>query len=355
MRGRPLLALLSVIAGCAALAACSSGSTTASTTSAGGGSAAGAASSASAAVPSAAVSAGSSGRPAGDAVSITVGVSPSTASAAVYLAQQKEFAEQGLTVNLATIQSGAEAIPRLLNGELTFALGDAAGTITAASNGVGIAATGVATVSPSDPAKDYSSIVAENPDLKSAADLAGHTVAVNQLNGIAELTAKAAIDKQGGDSSQVQFVELAFPQMNDAVTAGRVDAALVVEPFLTAATSAGLHVVLAPQAYAVAGLPSTIFVASQSYAGENADVVKRFNTAIGEAGARANADPDLARQIAGTYTQLPAATLSAITLPTYAEKSADVQGMRQLLELMNKYSMLEQQPDMDTLLATAGN
>lgn len=350
MRGRPLLALLFVIAGCAALAACSSGSPTASTASAGGGSAAGAAASA-----SAGAAASTSGLPTGDPVSITVGVSPSTASAAVYLAQQKEFAEQGLTVNLATIQSGAEAIPRLLNGELTFALGDAAGTITAASNGVGIAATGVATVSPSDPAKDYSSIVAKNPDLKNATDLAGHTVAVNQLNGIAELTAKAAIDKQGGDSSQVQFVELAFPQMNDAVAAGRVDAALVVEPFLTAAKSAGLHVVLAPQAYAVAGLPSTIFVASQSYAGENVDVVKRFNTAVGEAGARANADPDLARQIAGTYTQLPAATLSAITLPTYAEKAADVQGMRQLLELMNKYSMLEQQPDMDTLLATAGN
>ncbi len=345
MRGRSLLALLSIVAAGAALAGCSSGSSAPGTT---------------AGSPAASASAG--GSPAGaadpatgDHVAITIGVSPSTASAAAYLAQQKDFADQGLDVTMATIQSGAEAIPRLLNGELAFALGDAAGTITAASNGVGIAATGVATVSPSDPAKDYSSIVASNPDLKGPADLAGHTVAVNQLNGIAELTAKAAIDKQGGDSSTVQFVELPFPQMNDAVTAGRVDAALVVEPFLSAAKAAGMHVVLAPQAYAVAGLPSTIFVASQAYANQNPDVVARFNKAMGQAAARANADPAAARQIAGTYTQIPAATLNAITLPIYAENAGEVQGLRQLLDLMNKYSVLEQQPDMDTLLAGAGS
>ncbi len=336
MRGRSLLVMLSVVAGCAALAGCSSGSTS-------GASADNSPASGSAAGDSAAAASG-------DHVAITIGVSPSTASAAAYLAQQKEFGEQGLDVTMATIQSGAEAVPRLLNGELAFALGDAAGTITAASNGVGVSATGVATVSPSDPAQDYSSIVASNPDLKGPADLSGHTVAVNQLNGIAELTAKAAIDSQGGDSSAVQFVELPFPQMTDAVTAGRVDAALVVEPFLSAAKGAGLHVVLAPQAYAVAGLPSTIFVASQAYANENPDIVKRFNTAVGQAAARANADPALARQIAGTYTQIPAATLSTIALPIYAENAGDVQGLHQLLELMNKYSMLEQQPDMDALL-----
>ncbi len=348
MRGRTLL-VLSLVAGCAALTGCSSSSSSSSSS--------GADTSTSSPAASAAGSAGGStpGSASGDQVTITVGVSPSTASTAVYLAQQKEFGEHGLVVKMATIQSGAEAIPRLLNGELAFALGDAAGTITAASNGVAVSATGVATVSPSDPAQDYSSIVASKPDLKGPGDLAGKTVAVNQLNGIAELTAKAAIDHQGGNSSSVKFVELPFPQMSAAVSAGRVDAALVVEPFLSAAKGAGLHVVLAPQAYAVAGLPSTIFVSSQAFANKHPDVVASFNAAMSEAAARANADPTAARQIAGTYTQIPAGTLSKITLPIYAAKAGDVQGLQKLLDLMNKYSMLEQQPDMDTLLFKSSN
>ena len=282
-----------------------------------------------------------------------MGVSPSTASAAVYLAAQKEFAEQGLDVTMSTIQSGAEAIPRLLNGELAFSLGDAAGTITAASNGIEVAATGVATVSPSKPEQDYSSVVAVNADIKGPKDLQGHTVAVNQLNGTAQLTAKAAIDNQGGDSSTVNFVELPFPQMNDAVTSGRVDSAYVVEPFLSGALSGGMHVVLAPQAYAVAGLPSTIFVSAKSYADQNPDVVRRFDAAMSAAAARANADAAVARQIAGTYTTIPPDVLAKITLPIYAENADDVQGLNELLALMNKYNMLDQQPDMGTLVFSA--
>ncbi|MEF2975914.1 ABC transporter substrate-binding protein [Subtercola sp. YIM 133946] len=288
----------------------------------------------------------------GGLTAITVGVSPSTASAAVYLAQQKEFAEQGLAVTTTTIQSGAEAIPQLLNGGLTFALGDAAGTITASSNDIGITATGVATVSPTDASKDYSAIMTANPAITSVAGLAGKTVAVNQLKGIAQLTAAAAIDKQGGDSSKVQFVELAFPQMVDALTSGKVDAALIVEPFLSAAKAKGLTTVIAPQSYSVPGLPSTIFVASTAYATANPDIVTRFNKAVGEAGARANADTDLARQIAGTYTTISPDVLKVITLPTYAESAGDTSGMRKLVDLMNTYKFLDNQPDYDTLLVS---
>jgi NitT/TauT family transport system substrate-binding protein len=354
LRTKPLLAL-PLLAGALLIAGCTSSSTGQSTSSTPAAAPA-LSTSVAASTTSASTevrSAPSNAPFAGEHTAITVGVSPSTASAAVYLAAQQEFAEQGLDVTMSTIQSGAEAIPRLLNGELAFALGDAAGTITAASNGIEISATGVATVSPSTPEQDYSSIVATNPDVKGPQDLQGHTVAVNQLNGIAQLTARAAIDNQGGDSSTVNFVELPFPQMNDAVSSGRVDSALVVEPFLSGALAAGMHVVLAPQAYAVAGLPSTIFVSAKSYAEENPDVVKRFDAAMNAAATRANADAAVARQIAGTYSTIPPDVLAKITLPIYAENAGDVQGLNELLALMNKYNVLDQQPEMDTLLFSA--
>lgn len=287
---------------------------------------------------------------AGGPTSITVGVSPSTASAAVYLAAEQEFKEQGLDVKMATIQSGAEAIPRLLNGELAFALGDAAGTMTAAANGVSIVASGVATTSPSDPNKDYSGIIAADPAITDVKALEGKTVAVNQLKGISELTARAAIDNRGGNSAAVQFVELPFPQMTDAVASGKVNAALLVEPFLSGAKAKGLHTVIAPQAYAVANLPSTIFVSSSQFASGNPDVVKKFQTAMSKASKRANADAAGTRRITATYTKIAPELLNVITLPIYAEDAADTSGMRTLAELMNKYKLLDNQPDLDSLL-----
>ena len=180
-------------------------------------------------------------------------------------------------------------------------------------------------------------------------DLAGHTLAVNQLQGLAQLTAQAAIDGVGGDSSKVQFVELPFPQMVDAVKAGRVDAALVVEPFLTSATAGGLHVVTSPLT-AVAGLPQTIYISAKSYAADHADVVKKFNTALGKAAAAANKDPQSVRTIGATYTKIPPEVLSKIKLLPYAENAGDVQVMTKVVDLMNKYKALTAQPDMDSLL-----
>lgn len=287
-------------------------------------------------------------------VHLNVGISVSTGSIAVYLAEKKGyFTKQGLDVSFSTVQSGADAVPKLLNGSLDIALGDVAGTMSAAANGVPLRVVGVANVAATDPSKDYSGIVASNPDIASAASLEGKTVAVNQLNGTAELAVKAAVDNRGADSSKVKFIELPFPQMVAAVKAGRVDAALVADPFLSVGLGAGLHDVLAPQAYGLPGLPSIIFVSSQKYASSAASTIHKFIVAMTAADKAANADPATARSVA-TFTGLPAKTLKTVRLPIFAENPADTSGMRTLLTLMQKYKVLTKQPDMDALLGTGG-
>ena len=284
-------------------------------------------------------------------VHIAVGVSPTTASIPVYLAQHEQaFAAAGLQVDLSTIQSGAEAVPRLLNGSLDIALGDAVGTTQSAGNGVPLRIVGVATIAPTTAAKDYSAIVAApGSHIAGATGLNGRTIAVNQLNGIAELTTKAAIDALHGNSATVKFIELPFSQMPAAVKAGRVDAALIAEPYLTQAKDEGLSAVLAPQAYALPGLPTTIIVAASSYATQNSATIAKFLDVISAAGTKADNDPSAGRAVAG-FTQLPPNVLNAITLPVYAGHAADTSGMNQLIALMNKYAMLAHQPDRAVLL-----
>jgi NitT/TauT family transport system substrate-binding protein len=282
---------------------------------------------------------------------LSVGVSPTTAAIAVYLAQHdKSFAAAGLQVDLSTIQSGADAVPRLLNGSLDIAFGDAVGTVQSAGNGVPLRVVGVATIAPSQSAKGYSSIIATSSShITRAGDLTGRTVAVNQLNGGAELTVKASVDDQGGDSSKVKFVELPFPEMPAAVKAGRVDAALEVEPFLTESRGPTVTSVYAPQTAALAGLPTTFLIASASYAAQNSAAITKFLTVMSAAGKQANDNPATGRAVAG-FTKVPAAILNTIQLPVYPTNAADTSGVPKLISLMNKYKMITKQPDLSALL-----
>jgi NitT/TauT family transport system substrate-binding protein len=78
-------------------------------------------------------------------------------------------------------------------------------------------------------------VVPANSPIKNAKDLEGKTVAVNTLNNIVHLMALAWVDKNGGNSSKVKFVEIPFPQMEPSLVAGKVDAISVQEPFAAVA------------------------------------------------------------------------------------------------------------------------
>lgn len=78
--------------------------------------------------------------------------------------------------------------------------------------------------------------------LKTAKDFAGKTIAVTGLKSIAQYAPMAWIDKNGGDSKTVKFIELPVQQMSEAMTAGRVDAAIVQEPFIAGAKLKGMRI-----------------------------------------------------------------------------------------------------------------
>ncbi|PWJ25018.1 NitT/TauT family transport system substrate-binding protein [Branchiibius hedensis] len=295
------------------------------------------------------------GSDSGQLRTLVVGVSPSTAALSVGVAQQQGmFKKHGLNVQLKTVQSGAEAIPQLLKGDLDVSLGDTVGTFNAASNGVALRAFAVATVAPSDPAKDFSAIMAK-PGITTAADLSGRTIAVNQAGGSAELFAKAAIDKAGGDSSKVKVVELAFPQMVQAVQADRVDAAVLVEPFVAAGQAAGLTTVLRPQAAGIPGLASNLFVASAQEVAAKKSELTDFVAALNDASGFLTSNKTGAYAAAAAWTKQPLAKVEKTRLPTYPQDAGDLEPIKGIGPLMVKYGLLKQDPDLSQILAPVGS
>jgi NitT/TauT family transport system substrate-binding protein len=82
-------------------------------------------------------------------------------------------------------------------------------------------------------------IVLKTSPLQTAKDLNGKTVAVNGLKSITQISVEAWADDNGGDSTQIKFVEMPFVEMEPALATGRIDAALLADPDATTALAVG--------------------------------------------------------------------------------------------------------------------
>ena len=69
--------------------------------------------------------------------------------------------------------------------------------------------------------------------LKTGKDLEGKVIGVNALRDVQWMLVTAWVKATGGDPDKVQIIEVPLPAMVDAIKAKRVDAALVLDPFMT--------------------------------------------------------------------------------------------------------------------------
>jgi NitT/TauT family transport system substrate-binding protein len=183
-------------------------------------------------------------------------------------------------------------------------------------------------------------VVAPGSALSTGRDLNGKTVAVNVLNGIAYLGVRCWIDKNGGDSSTVRFVEMPFSVMPDALAAHRVDAILVAEPELRHAQESGGHVLGFPYntigpRFMVAG-----WVANAPWVKNNVVVARRFRDAMQEADVWANRNQDKTAEYVQKYTKVDAATVRTMNRATFAERS-DVTLAQPVIDASAKYGLLK--------------
>ncbi|MFE4663747.1 ABC transporter substrate-binding protein [Streptomyces sp. NPDC056716] len=279
---------------------------------------------------------------------LRVGVSATANSLSVYTAEEEGiFAEHNIKVDYVTVTNGAEAIPMLVNDQLDVTIGDGFGTISAATNGLPLSVFGISTIQPSDVTLDPAIIFTKDKSV-TVDDLSGKKFAVSALDGYHELSAKSTIDTLGGDSSKVEYVELAPASMADAVESGDVAGALITEPYSTAAEQRGLYP-LAPQAVGTQGVSGTLWVATKDSTTNNADVLADFAASVEEAGHLVNKDRDLARTVAATYMTVEPEVINVMRFPTFTDSLTDFSSLNVLVDLALKYKMLDKEPDIDSL------
>ena len=157
-------------------------------------------------------------------------------NAAMFMAMEKGFFKaEGLEIEPVPMAGGAVIVQGVTSGDLQFGWTNVISLYQAAAEGFDfkLIAGGATNVRGSN--ETHAIEVGKDSPIRGPKDLQGRTVAVNTLNNIVHLMAMAWVDKYGGNSTKVKFVEIPFPQMEPALIAGKIDAISVQEPFAAAA------------------------------------------------------------------------------------------------------------------------
>ena len=250
---------------------------------------------------------------------ITVGVIPIVDVAPIYLGKQKGFfAQQKIDPTLQLTSGGAAIVPAVVSGKFTFGFSNVVSLLIAKERGLPLKIVANGDSSTGKVGHDFGGVVVpKNSPIKTAKDLAGKRVSINNLQNIGDTTVRASIRKAGGDPAKQNFVEINFPEAWAAVTKRQVDAAFVVEPFLTQALSQGGRVIAWNFADPAPDLTIATYFTTEKVIGSDKDLVTRFKTAINQSLQYANTHPDEVRAVLATYTKIPPALLAKISLPAF--------------------------------------
>jgi NitT/TauT family transport system substrate-binding protein len=282
---------------------------------------------------------------------VTVGVIAIVDVAPIYLGKQKGFfSNRGIDLTLQTGSGGAVTIAGVVSGQFQFGFGNITSLLVARDQGLPLKILANGNNSTGVEGKDFSGVVVKKDSpIQSAKELAGRTVSVNNLKNIGDTTVRASVRKAGGDPASIKFIELPFPDAPAAVTAGRVDAAWVVEPFLTIAQNQGHRVVAWNMVDTAPKLTVAAYFATEETTKQRTDLTRRFTEAINESLAYAAAHPDEARQIISTYTQIPADVLAKITLPGWGTE-INRASIEQIATLAEQDGLLKKKADVSALV-----
>lgn len=286
---------------------------------------------------------------------VRVGVLPIAPLAPLYLGMDQGFFEQeGLAVEPVVAQGGAAIVPAVVSGEQEFGFSNIPTLMQAQIEGLPLTIVAKGSQTNSEAERDFAAvIVGEDSPIQGPADLADATIAVNTLNNIGDLAITAALEGQGVDTSRVEFTEVPFPDMNAALTEGRVDAIWQEEPFLTQALADGARIVLEHYREVDPDLPVAGYFTTREVVEAQPELVAAFQRAMTRSLAFAQDNPKAAREAVVGFAEIPPETAQEMTLPGWGPV-LDGDALRTMSRLGVEQGIFERPPDLEELVYQAG-
>ena len=291
-----------------------------------------------------------------EVTNLTVGSAPSLAGLGLQVAiSQVATCKDNLNVTSTVNKSANDSVPQLLSGGLQVAQMDTITFLQAQSQGlpVQIIAANAEQSTDGEPGQlSSASVVTTNPAITAPADLAGKKVGVPAIKTQTWMNIRAIVDADGGDSTQIEFVEVPSAQMIDLLKQGNVDASTPNEPLASGTIASGaVKLVHNTDVPGNKGVPSSVYVASKDFIAQNPDAIKTFVTCVQEAGTEVNGNPELAAKVAQDQLGYKPEQLTNAFYPIFGTDAITPAEIDKLSALAVKYEILTAQPNATDVLA----
>jgi NitT/TauT family transport system substrate-binding protein len=262
-------------------------------------------------------------------------------NAAMFMAMEKGFFKaEGLELETVPMAGGAVIVQGVTSGDLQFGWTNVISLYQAHVEGFDfkLIAGGATNVKKSN--ETHAMEVLKDSPIRTAKDLEGKTVAVNTLNNIVHLMARAWVDKNGGSSAKVKFIELPFPQMEPALLAKKVDVISVQEPFAAAAAvKPEVRILSHPWGDVAAKFLIASWFASEKWIQKNRSTAQAFVRAINKGIDAIHADKEGARSAMIKWAGLKPDMAGKIGLPLF-DKTVSEKDLQVTIDLTRKYKMI---------------
>lgn len=229
----------------------------------------------------------------------------------LYALSKGWFRDAGLDIDLQAATNGSAVATAVAGGVVDFGRSNVVPLITAHARNIPFTL-----VAPSGSYFDGVGssgriIVNKNSSIQRPRDLDGKVVSAASLNDIQTISARAWIDKDGGNSASVKFVETNGQEAAVALDTGRIDAASVVAPLLMQLVDSGKYRVLGDPTGGIASrLIEAAWFSTTGYTAKNPAVVKKLSTIVGRASSFCNDHPDQTVNLLAAFSHIDANTIA---------------------------------------------
>lgn len=270
-----------------------------------------------------------------------VGVPGDDLTAAHYALRTGLYQKAGLDVEIVPISSGTAATTAVIAGAYELAKASPIASMLAHLRGIPVTIVGNNVIWDVRAPFNELTVAADSP-VRSGADLNGKVAASPALNDINLLAISGWMDKNGGDSKTLRWIEIPLSAAGPALVDHRVDVCAMYEPLLSSALDGGKIRVLAPGFNAIADrFCIGVYVAQPDWAAKHADTVKRWLQVTYDAAIYTNAHHAETAAMMSEVTKIPLPVFSKMTRGECATAASNDPALLQpLIEAAARYKQL---------------
>jgi NitT/TauT family transport system substrate-binding protein len=244
---------------------------------------------------------------------LLAGVPEDSITPVLYGVQSGLFKKNGIDVQVSPERSGPAIVAGVAGGAYQIGKSSITPLILAHVKGLPFVIVAPAGVYSATAQIDGMFVKTDSP-IKTGADLNGKTFGVYGIGDIYTISARAWVEKAGGDPSTIKFVELPISAMVEAIASGRVDAGAMNEPAVEVAlTNPKLKLISHPFTSVAPRFLYTAWFASTPWAAAHRKELDAFGRSMREAATYANAHHAETVDMISKFTSVDADTIRKMT------------------------------------------